>query len=94
MTKNPRAVEELEAMSDDELAEAYKETFGECYPFDPKYYPVSFLYGGIEADPDFRKKAIDAMSNGVPLPPIELAPDPNDPGFLYRSTSDTHHSSL
>lgn len=83
MTKNPRAVEELESMSDNELAEAYNETFGEWYPFDPKYYPVSFLYGGIEADPDFRKKAINALSTGVPLPPVELAPDPDDPDFLY-----------
>uniref|UniRef100_UPI0029437056 hypothetical protein n=1 Tax=Bifidobacterium pullorum TaxID=78448 RepID=UPI0029437056 len=48
-----------------------------------KYYPVSFLYGGIEADPDFRKKAIKALSSGVLLPPVELAPDPDDPDFLY-----------
>lgn len=83
MTKNPCTAEELEALSNDKLAEAYNETFGECYPFDPKYYPVSFLYGGIEADPDFRKKAIKALSSGVPLSPVELAPDPDDPDFLY-----------
>lgn len=82
MTKNPRTVEELEAMSNDKLAEAYNEMFGECYPFEPTYYPVSFLYGGIEADPDFRKKAINALSTGAPLSRIGLQDDP-EPGVLY-----------
>ncbi|GAA0634875.1 hypothetical protein [Bifidobacterium pullorum] len=82
MTKNPRTAEELETMSNDELAEAYKETFGECYPFEPTYYPVSFLYGGIEADPGFHEKAVNALSTGVPLPRIDLQDNP-DPGVLY-----------
>lgn len=82
MTGGSHSVDELEAMSDDELAETYNETFGECYPFEPTYYPVSWLYGGIEADPEFRKKAIGALSSGTPLPRIDLQDDP-EPGVLY-----------
>lgn len=82
MSGKTHSVDELEALGDKELAETYRETFGECYPFEPTYYPVSFLYGGIEADPKFREKAIGALSSGMPLPRIDLQDDP-EPGILY-----------
>ncbi len=42
---------ELEAMTDRQLAEAYENTFAECYPCQPSAYPDFFLYAGIDEDP-------------------------------------------
>ena len=61
---------ELEAMTDEQLAEAYENTFAECYPCQPSAYPDFFLYAGIDEDPDFRPKAIKAIASGEPLPRV------------------------
>ncbi|TPF95332.1 hypothetical protein EP30_10945 [Bifidobacterium sp. UTCIF-39] len=66
---------DLSSLTDTQLADQYYDTFGTWYPFMPDTFPVFFKYGGIDYDPHFRDKAINALLTKTPLPEIPFEDD-------------------
>ncbi|MBT1181174.1 hypothetical protein JS531_04140 [Bifidobacterium sp. CP2] len=67
---------DISSLTDKQLADLYYDTFGTWYPFIPDAFPVFFKYGGIDCDPQFRDRAITAISTKTPLPELPFTDDP------------------